>query len=318
MKGIEAMAEKLIIQLRKQKFRGYRDYIDNVPLEMVLIPDGTFTMGAPEDEEGSRDNERYQQDVTISSFLMGRYPITQQQWKAIATRTDLKVEIDLEEDPSYFKDPYEDLEQGLRPVERVNWYEAIEFCQRLSKLTGRDYRLPSEAQWEYACRGVRKPLNLSVGETYPPFHFGETITTDLANYNAASENYGAYGKGPKGEYREQTTPVGYFKVVNAFGLSDMHGNVWEWCADDWHDDYDDAPTDGSAWVDDDNAQNVNHENKEYSAKKKQNHQYSVLRGGSWFGYPNVCRSAYRYGLDRRGFRSFDGGFRVVCVFGRTL
>ncbi|MGK7958766.1 MAG: formylglycine-generating enzyme family protein [Crocosphaera sp.] len=105
------MAEKLIIKRPKQKFRGYRDYIGDVPLEMVLIPDGTFIMGAPEDEEGSRDNERPQHKVTLSSFLMGRYPVTQQQWKAIATRTDLKVNIDLDEDPSRFKDPYEGIDR---------------------------------------------------------------------------------------------------------------------------------------------------------------------------------------------------------------
>ena len=309
------MAEKLIIQRPKQKFRGYRDYIDKVPLEMVLIPDGTFTMGAPETEEGSSDNERPQHDVTLSSFLMGRYPVTQQQWKAIATKTDLKVNIELEEDPSYFKEPYEGIDRWLRPVEQVNWFEAVEFCQRLSKLTGRDYRLPSEAQWEYACRGITKPLNLSAGEVYPPFHFGETITTELANYDGTSENYGAYGKGPKGGYRKQTTPVGYFKVVNAFGLSDMHGNVWEWCADDWHYNYDDAPTDGSAWVDDDNSQNVNPENKEYSVKNKQNNQYSVLRGGSWFDVPNYCRSACCYDYNSREYRNYNLGFRVVCVFG---
>ncbi|MDJ0582924.1 formylglycine-generating enzyme family protein [Crocosphaera sp.] len=302
------MAEKLIIKRPRQTLRFYRDYIDNISLELALIPDGTFTMGAPEDEEGSRDNERPQHDVTLSSFLMGRYPVTQAQWKVIALRTDLKVNIHLEEDPSRFKDPYEGIDRWLRPVEQVNWYEAVEFCQRLSKLTGRDYRLPSEAQWEYACRGVTKPLDLSAEETYPPFHFGDTITTKLANYNGTNEKYGAYGKGPKGEYREQTTPVGYFDVANAFGLSDMHGLVWEWCADDWHDNYEGAPTDGSAWME--------HE-ASYLAKNKQNDSYSVLRGGSWLYNPNNCRSAIRYYNYRRGNLNNDLGFRVVCVFGRT-
>ncbi len=307
------MAEKLIIKRPKQKFRGFRDYIDNVPLEMVLIPDGTFTMGAPETEDGSSSRERPQHEVTLSSFLMGRYPVTQQQWKAIALHTDLKVNIDLEEDPSYHKDPYEGIDRWLRPVERVNWYEAVEFCQRLSKLTGRDYQLPSEAQWEYACRAG----------TTTPFHFGDTITTELANYRGTdNEEYkwsGSYGKGPKGEYREQTTPVGYFEVANAFGLSDMHGNVWEWCADDWHDNYDGAPTDGSAWIDDDNAQNVNPENKEYSTKNRQNNQYSVIRGGSWPYDPLNCRSAYRnIFFVSRDFHSGNDGFRVVCLSGRTL
>ncbi|MEA5537069.1 formylglycine-generating enzyme family protein [Crocosphaera sp. XPORK-15E] len=314
------MVEKLAIKRQSQKFRGYREYIDGIPLEMVLIPDGTFTMGSPETEEGSYADEKPQHNVTLSSFLMGRYPITQAQWKAIATRKDLKVEIDLDEDPSHFKDPYQDIDRWLRPVEQVNWYEAVEFCQRLSKLTGRSYQLPSEAQWEYACRGVTEPLNLKKGEFYPPFHFGETITTDLANYRGTDdgERSGSYGKGPKGEYREQTTPVGYFKVVNAFGLSDMHGNVWEWCADDWHSNYDRAPTDGSPWIDNNEDENLNVENDLESSKNDENKRNSVLRGGSWYDDPNNCRSAIRNYNYRRDIRYYNYGFRVVCVFGRNL
>ena len=284
------------IKRQKQKFRGYREYIGDIPLEMVLIPDGTFTMGAPKDEEGNSSDERPQHNVTISAFLMGRYPVTQAQWKAIASRYDLKREIDLDPDPSRFKG-------DNHPVESVTWYEAVEFCQRLSQLTGRNYRLPSEAEWEYACRGVTKPLNLEIGESYPPFHFGETITTDLANYLGQDEKdlqwSGSYGKGPKGDYREETTPVGYFKVVNPFGLSDMHGNVWEWCADDWHENYEGAPTDGSVWLNGDDTR-------------------SPLRGGSWFTYPSDCRSAARLNDYGRDDRNYDLGFRVVCGFGRTL
>jgi formylglycine-generating enzyme required for sulfatase activity len=311
----------LQVKRQSQKFRGYRDYIDDIPLEMVLIPDGTFTMGSPEtEEERSYADERPQHNVTLSSFLMGRYPITQAQWQAIASRTDLKINIDLDEDPSYFKEPYQDqdreIERWQRPVEQINWYEAVEFCERLSKLTGRTYQLPSEAQWEYACRGVTTPLNPEIGETYPPFHFGETITTELANYRGEE----SYGKGTKGEYREETTPVGYFQVVNPFGLSDMHGNVWEWCADDWHDNYEgeDAPTDGSAWIDDREEENIKAENKSYSGKKREKSPYSVVRGGSWYNDPYICRSAIRDNPDRRVIRNHTYGFRVVCVFGRTL
>ncbi|MDJ0746617.1 MAG: formylglycine-generating enzyme family protein [Xenococcaceae cyanobacterium MO_167.B27] len=307
------MVEKLKIKRQRQKFRGYREYIDRergsrpgslsnrgvdgIPLEMVLIPDGTFTMGAPEKEEGSRSNERPQHNVTISAFLMGRYPITQAQWKAIAQKTDLKINQDLDPDPSHFKEPYQGRDRWQRPVEQVNWYEAVEFCQRLSKLTGRNYRLPSEAEWEYACRGVRESLDLEKGESYPPFHFGETITTELANYRGKDDKdlgvSGSYGKGPKGDYREQTTTVGYFKEVNPFGLSDMHGNVWEWCADTWHDNYQGAPNNGSAWLSGDDNR-------------------SALRGGSWIYLPGYCRSATRVNLNRRDYRDDDDGFRVVC------
>ncbi|OLT58318.1 formylglycine-generating enzyme family protein [Moorena bouillonii] len=309
---------KLTIKRPKQTFQGYREYIDGIPLEMVLIPDGTFTMGAPESEEGSSDTERPQHDVTISSFLMGRYPITQDQWKAIASRSDLKVNQDLDPDPSYFKQPYQWIDRWRRPVENVNWYQAVEFCHRLSKLTGKEYRLPSEAQWEYACRGVTKPLNLENGESYPPFHFGETITTALANYRETDDKdsrSSGDGRGPKGEYRNETTPVGYFKVVNSFGLSDMHGNVWEWCADDWHSNYEGAPTDGSAWIDNNELENVNTENKSYSAKNHDQSPSSVMRGGSWTINPNYCRSALRVNDDRRYDRNNANGFRIVCVSG---
>ena len=289
---------------------------NNLILEMVAIPGGTFTMGSPETEKDSYDDERPQREVNLSPFFMGKYPITQAQWKAIASRTDFKVNIDLEEDPSDFKDPYqkdqETIERWLRPVENVNWYEAVEFCQRLSKLTGRDYQLPSEAQWEYACRAMTEPLNLENNESYPPFYFGETITDKLANYNASN----TYAEEPQGEYREETTPVGQFPA-NAFGLYDMHGNVWEWCADDWHDNYQGAPTDGSPWRDVEESDNLNQENQLYSSKKKKNNSNSVLRGGSFLFEPGDCRSAFRYCFDKSGLECNDGGLRVVCVFGRT-
>jgi formylglycine-generating enzyme required for sulfatase activity len=265
------------------------DLGNGVSLEMVKIPGGTFTMGSPESEEGSRERERPQHDVTVAQFFMGKYPVTQGQWIAIASRTDLKVELDLKPEPSYFKEPYKGIDRWQRPVEEVSWYEAVEFCKRLSKLTRRNYRLPSEAEWEYACRA----------RTTTPFHFGETISTDLANY-CGTDHYlsGSYGKGPKGVYRKETTPVGQFPP-NAFGLYDMHGNVREWCADELHNNYQNAPTDGSIWLNGD--------------KDK-----SPLRGGSWGYDPDYCRSAIRDNFIRRDDLDLITGFRVVCDGGRTL
>ncbi|MCL2926829.1 MAG: formylglycine-generating enzyme family protein [Trichodesmium sp. MAG_R01] len=276
--------------------RYFRETIaQELELEMVAILGGTFTMGSPESEKGSRDREGPQHNVTVSPFFMGKYPVTQGQWRAIASRTDLKVELDLNPEPSYFKKPYQGIDRWQRPVEAVSWYKAVEFCKRLSKLTGRNYRLPSEAEWEYACRAQRKALGLGKGESYPPFSCGETITGELANYNASV----TYADEPKGEYREQTTPVGKFSA-NGFGLYDMHGNVWEWCADEWHDNYRNAPIDGSVLL------NVD--------KKR-----SPLRGGSWDDYPNFCRSAVRLiYIFRRVDHNYIIGFRLVCDGGRTL
>ncbi len=259
------------------------DLGNGIFLDMINIPSGKFLMGSLQDEKDSYKDERPQNEVSVPSFFMGKYPVTQAQWRVIASRTDLKVEKDLDLNPAYFKDRPD---SDRRPVEQVSWYDAIEFCARLSKLTGREYRLPSEAEWEYACRAG----------TTTPFYFGETITGELANYRA-SETYAGEAKG---EYREETTSVGQF-LPNAFGLYDMHGNVWEWCADTWHDNYDGAPRDGSVWTEngDDNR--------------------SPPRGGSWCIYPDSCRSAYRFSFNRRDFDYYsDFGFRVVCGAGRTL
>ncbi|MFM5941951.1 MAG: formylglycine-generating enzyme family protein, partial [Dolichospermum sp.] len=154
---------------------------------------------------------------------------------------------------------------------------AIEFCARLSNYTKKPYRLPTEAQWEYACRAG----------TTTPFHFGDRITTDLANYDG---NY-TYGDGLKGVHRKGTTDVGFFPP-NLFGLHDMHGNVWEWCQDDWHENYEGAPIDGSDWT-------------------SQGNSRKVLRGGSWYNIPGNCRSASR-NWDIAGFGNNGNGFRVVC------
>jgi len=262
-----------IIQREQRQARYFTEDLGNgVTLEMVAILGGTFTMGAPENEEGSRDSERPQHQVTIKPFFMGEYPVTQAQWQAVAALP--QVNSFLSPNPSRFK-------RADRPVEQVSWYDAVEFCARLSKHTGREYRLPSEAQWEYACRAG----------TTTPFHYGETITTDLANYDGNR----TYGNSIKGKYREETTVVGGFPA-NAFGLYDMHGNVWEWCTDSWHENYEGAPRDGSAWLENNN-----------------DNQIRLVRGGSWYYYPVHCRSACRYNRLLGDRRHDNIGFRVACA-----
>jgi formylglycine-generating enzyme required for sulfatase activity len=246
------------------------DLGDDVTLEMVSIPGGTFIMGSPENEEGYHSSESPQHEVTVPPFFMGKYPVTQQQWRVVAALE--KVNIDLKSDPSRFKG-------DNLPVERVSWNDAQEFCARLSRMANKTYRLPTEAEWEYACRGG----------TTTPFYCGETISTDLANYNG---NY-IYGQGQKGEYREKTTKVGIFPA-NPFGLYDMCGNVWEWCEDGLHENYINAPTDGSAWT-------------------SLSTEYMLLRGGSWFNFAGNCRAANRYRHSRVD-RNYNYGFRVVSSF----
>jgi formylglycine-generating enzyme required for sulfatase activity len=246
------------------------DLGSEVTLEMVEIPGGTFLMGSPNTEEGRDSNESPQHQVTVARFFMGKFTITQAQWKVVANLP--KINQDLQLDPSSFK--------GAKlPVENVSWHDAVEFCARLSKKTGKNYRLPTETQWEYSCRAG----------TTTPFYFGDTITPDLANYDG---NY-TYASASMGKYRQQTTNVGSFPP-NAFGLYDMHGNVWEWCADIWHDNYNGAPTDGSAWA------------------SGGNNSYRLLRGGSWSNIPRNCRSAVRDRL-KPVSRGRLYGFRVVTV-----
>ncbi|HAX86927.1 MAG TPA: formylglycine-generating enzyme family protein [Cyanobacteria bacterium UBA11370] len=277
----ETPQHRLIINRHRKNAQYFVEDLGNgVTLEMVAIPGGTFLMGSPDTEERHRESESPQHEVTVKSFFMGKYPVTQAQWQAVASLPQINQELN--PNPSRFKG-------ADRPVEQVSWYDAVEFCARLSQLSKRPYRLPSEAEWEYACRAG----------TTTPFHFGETISTELANYHG---NY-TYGKGVKGEYRGETSPVGSFEVANEFGLYDMHGNVWEWCADSWHGDYKGAPEDGSAWIEEGKDENEN--------------SYRLLRGGSWFNSPG-CRSASRnYGHPGDRF-SYLVGFRVVCAVAWTL
>jgi formylglycine-generating enzyme required for sulfatase activity len=320
-------------------------------LEMVIIPGGTFMMGTPEEEEEGNDRERPQHEVTLQPFFMSRHPITQAQWRAVATATITSIDEalrfadtvlrfvradglrhverlvlkgtwnqqtyrDMASEAGYteiylrrkvgttlwsslskalgkhinkenFRSEVEhwanqhslksnpsNFEGDTLPVEQVSWEDAQEFCRRLSVKTGKDYRLPSEAEWEYACRAG----------TTTAYHFGATLPSELANHSFEVS---------------QTSEVGRYPA-NYWGLYDMHGNVWEWCQDRWHETYEGAPTDGSAW-----------EAHDDEAEEKR-----VLRGGSWFFYPEGCRSAVRVGVAPDG-TDFGVGFRVVCGGART-
>ncbi|NEP57472.1 MAG: SUMF1/EgtB/PvdO family nonheme iron enzyme [Symploca sp. SIO2G7] len=244
-------------RIRRKARYFIEDLGQGVSLEMVVIPAGSCQMGSPDTEKDRYDSESPWHRLTVAPFCMSKYQVTQAQWQAVAALPQVNQELN--PNPSQFKGA--DL-----PVEQVSWYDAVEFCARLSKKTGRKYRLPSEAEWEYACRAG----------TVTPFHFGRTIIPKLANYNGM-----------------QTTSVGSFPVVNAFGLYDMHGNVFEWCADYWHENYQGAPTDGSVWLSDNS------------------NDCRVLRGGSWYSYSKYCRSAYRY-YRAPDCRYCHFGCRVVC------
>ncbi len=255
---------------------------ENLTLDLVNIPAGEFLMGSPADEAHRDWYASYYDDtkgvdvetqhlVTVSAFSMSQNPITQAQWRFVAGLP--KVDRELNPDPASYKG-------DNRPVETVSWYAAMEFCARLSQHTGKTYRLPSEAEWEYACRGG----------TTMPFHFGGTLSTEIANYRGVD----TYGDGAEGIFREKTTEVGSFGVVNAFGLFDMHDNVCEWCLDHWHPSYEAAPTNGSAWITDGDD------------------RYRLLRGGSWYTSPDYCRSARRDRYTPNNQHD-DSGFRVICL-----
>ena len=225
------------------------DLGNGITLELVHIPGGMFLMGAPYTQEGGLDQERPTHQVTIPDFWMGKYPVTQEQYQAV-----------IGNNPSHFFN-----EGASHPVENVSWYDAIAFCEEVLKKTGDRIRLPSEAEWEYACRA----------ETTTRYYFGRHLAEEQANFNR--------NKG-------KTTSVGIYPP-NAYGLYDMHGNVSEWCQDLWHDNYERAPKDGSAWMSGGNS-NVR-----------------IVRGGSFCGNHRNCLSASR---DYTNMRNNNLGFRVAC------
>ena len=239
-----------------------KDFTNTIGMKFKLIPTGEFLMGSPESEDDRLSAEGPQHRVRITKpFYLGVYEVTQAQYETV-----------MGENPSRF-------EGGTVPVEQVTWEEAVEFCRKLSARDGRRYRLPTEAEWEYACRAG----------TTTPFAFGKTLSSRTdANFDGDS----TYGGSEKGPDLEATAPVGSYRA-NALGLYDMHGNVYEWCAD-WYDSdyYENSPTDDPTGP---------------TAGS-----YRVFRGGGWTFFPGYCRSASRYGISP-GHRYGSLGFRVASV-----
>ncbi len=239
--------------------------------EMAIAPAGNFTMGSPQDEP-ERNSDETQHTVKIAKpFAVGRFAVTFAEWDACADDGGC----------GGAKPGDQGWGRGDRPVINVNWNEAKDYIDWLSKKTGKEYRLLSEAEREYVTRAG----------TTTPFWWGRSITPALANYDGSVEPY--KGGGSKGEYRQKTLPVKSFKP-NAWGLYQVHGNVWEWVEDCWNGNYKGAPADGSAWT---------------TGECKSR----VLRGGSWYHYPRSLRAALRNWYNP-GVRSGNYGFRVA----RTL
>jgi formylglycine-generating enzyme required for sulfatase activity len=272
---------------------------DGESLTMVRIPAGRFQMGSPmEAAESGRDgDEGPVHGVELEEFLIASTPITQAQWRVVAEWEQGPAEtwrLPLESNPSLFQGDHARLRDGepdssQRPVDAISWDEASEFCRRLSQRTGRHYTLPSEAQWEYACRAGSST----------PYAFGFALTAALANLRLSTPAW-AVAETTNSEPAdvEQTTPVGLYPA-NAWGLYDMHGNLWEWCLDHWRESYSGVPIDGSAWID---------ANAPATAER-------VLRGGSWSDSPADSRSACRRRLPARAIDAGALGLRVVCLPG---
>ena len=238
------------------------DLGSGVKLELAWIPPGEFEMGA----HGGPSTEEPAHKVRFAKgFWMGRYEVTQEQWQQV-----------MGSNPAHFKGE-------KNPVEQVSWDDCQEFLRRVNQyptVTNEQFcfRLPSEAEWEYACRAG----------TSTAVHYGNNMDSSMANFNG---NYPA-GEGAKGEDRQRTVPAGSFPP-NAWGLHDMHGNVWEWCEDCYHENYVNAPLDGSAWLTPPGSNRI-------------------ARGGAWIATADCCFSSHRFWLYSNARRSFVG-FRVVAA-----
>jgi len=263
--GLVALAQPVVAESPRGTLSTFKD-CDICP-EMVVIPTGSFMMGSPVDEPMRSDREGPQHEVTIAKpFAIGKFELTFREWDACVA--DGGCNGLQPRDENWGRD--------LRPVIFVARGYANEYVRWISDKTGQLYRLPSEAEWEYAARAG----------TSTPFSTGQVISIDQANYNGSH----TYNGSAKGLNRQQTLPVGSFPA-NAFGLHDMHGNVYEYVADCWHESYEDAPVDGSPRVGTDC-------------------EFFAMRGGSWKARPSFIRSAMRTRVRANYWRS-SFGFRVA-------
>ena len=292
----------------RRRSQGYREGLAgqgsdaaNAPsLTMLWIPPGRFWMGSKPTGRGIPTSEQPNHLVQVQGFFISQTPITQAQWRAVAELDEQALwRHELKSNPSFFHpDHWQGQDRKIkyrlgrlldgesttedRPVESVSWHEALEFCHRLGRLTGRAYTLPSEAQWEYACL---------TGNT-KSYTFGESINPILANYRISDGS----GSNVSGVHFQQTTPVKMYPA-NAWGLHDVHGNVWEWCFDHWHDNYAGAPDDCRPWLEKDDLELL---------------RERVMRGGSWNSEAVECSAACR-SFSAPHVTDEKLGFRVVCL-----
>jgi formylglycine-generating enzyme required for sulfatase activity len=261
-----------------------RTFTNSIGMKLVRVPPGRFVMGSPAGEEARQKDESLHQVEISRPFYLGIHEVTQAQYRKV-----------MGENPSHFsltgkgKGQVQGLDTGNFPVERVSWQDAVAFCKALTarpkeRAVGRVYRLPTEAEWEYACR--------EAGKSTTTFHFGNTLTSDQANFDGNAP-YGTHTKGPD---LGRTTPVGSYQA-NALGVYDMHGNVYEWCSDRYDQDYyaKSPRTDPTG---------------PRTGKNR------VLRGGCWAEKGFGCRAASRDNFLPDGRMPFVG-FRVVCIPTRT-
>ena len=254
-------------------------FTNSIGMKLVRIPPGKFRMGSPIGEVGRNDNE-IQHDVEVSAFYLGIQEVTQKHYQTVMGKNPSNFSKD-----GGGKDKVIGINTDDFPVEQVSWADAMEFCKKLMamdtrKPSDREYRLPSEAEWEYACRGG--------ASSFQVFNFGDSLSSKQANFNGGFP----YGRAAKSDYLARTCSVGSFEMNN-FGLYDMHGNVWEWCAD---------------WYDQDYYRRTAHKDPSGPAHGSER----VIRGGSWVGPGQDCRSAFRRGI-LPTHRGLDLGFRVALV-----